>query len=68
MVSSSEASEVFSSDLLLEVAPLACTEIICCAKTMKGLPSVPGGQIGATLHLIAYHLEITQPLQLPSAT
>lgn len=66
MASSGEASELFSSDLLVEVAPLACTEILTCARKKKPLPSVFGSQIGTALHLIARHLEVMQPFQLPA--
>lgn len=65
MVSFGEASELFSSDLLVKVAPLACTEILDCALKKKPLPSVLGSRIGTALHLIAEHLEVMQPFQLP---
>jgi hypothetical protein len=66
MASSGEASELFSSDLLVEVAPLASNEIIVCAKKKKPLPSVLGSRIGTALHLIARYLEVMQPFQLPA--
>ncbi|KAL7922387.1 hypothetical protein ACQKWADRAFT_78429 [Trichoderma austrokoningii] len=64
--SSGKASELFSSDLLVEVAPLACEEILKCASKKKPLPSVLGSRIGTALHLIARHLEVVQPFQLPA--
>jgi hypothetical protein len=66
MASSGEASELFSSDLLVEVAPLASKEILVCASKKKPLPSVLGSRIGTALHLIARHLEVMQPFQLPA--
>jgi hypothetical protein len=58
MASLDEASELFSSDLLVEVAPLACKEIMDCA--IQGKPSSIGSRIGTILHLIAGHLEVMQ--------
>ena len=66
MASSGEAPEPFSSDLLVEVAPLACTEILNCTSKKKPLPSVLGSRVGTVLHLIARHLEVMQPFQLPA--
>lgn len=66
MVSSGEASELFSSDLLVKVAPLACMEILNCARKKKPLPSSLGSQISTALHLITRHLEVVQPFQLPA--
>ncbi|KAH8744318.1 hypothetical protein F5883DRAFT_590309 [Diaporthe sp. PMI_573] len=66
MASSGEAPELFSSDLLAEVAPQACKEILNCASKKKPLPSVLGSRIGTALHLIAQHLEEVQPFQLPA--
>lgn len=66
MASSGEAPERFSSDILAEVAPLACEEIITCATKKKPLPSVLGSRIGTALLLIAQHLEVVQPFQLPA--
>jgi len=68
MASSGEASVSFSSDLLVEVAPLACKEVLNCASKKKPLPSVLGSRIGTALHLIARHLEVMQPYQLPATT
>jgi hypothetical protein len=63
------ASEgLFSSDLLVEVAPAACAEILTCASKKKPLPSVVGSRIGTALHLVARHLEAAQPYQLPDTT
>ncbi|KAK2593254.1 hypothetical protein QQS21_009053 [Conoideocrella luteorostrata] len=66
MASSGEALELFSSDLLVKVAPLASTEIVTCAKNKKPWPSKLGSRIGTALHLIASHLEVMQPFQLPA--
>ncbi|KAL7933158.1 hypothetical protein V8C35DRAFT_60772 [Trichoderma chlorosporum] len=66
MASSGKAPELFSSDLLVKVAPLACQEILNCASKKKPLPSVLGSRIGTALHLIARHLEVVQPFQLPA--
>ncbi len=65
MTSSKEASEDLSSDLLVKVAPLACAEILDCSHKKKPLPSALGSRIGTALHLIAQHLEVVQPFQLP---
>ncbi|KAL1604808.1 hypothetical protein SLS60_004348 [Paraconiothyrium brasiliense] len=66
MASSGEASDFFSSDLLVKVAPLACQEVLNCASKKKPLPSVLGSRIGTALHLIARHLEVMQPFQFPA--
>jgi hypothetical protein len=66
MASSGEASELLNSDLLVKVAPLACMEILNCTAKKKPLPSVLGSRIGTALHLIAGHLEVMQPFQLPA--
>jgi hypothetical protein len=66
MTSSSKPSELFSSDLLLKVAPPAFKEMIDCAKNKKPLPSAFGSRIGTTLLLIEKQLEVMQPFQLPA--
>ncbi|KAH8194218.1 hypothetical protein TruAng_011615 [Truncatella angustata] len=66
MPSSGKASELFNSDLLAKVAPLACKEILSCASKKKPLPSALGSRIGTALHLIALDLEVMQPFQLPA--
>jgi hypothetical protein len=58
MASSGEASELFSSDLLVEVALLASNEILVYASKKKPLPSVLGSRISTTLHLITRHLKV----------
>ncbi|RMZ91634.1 hypothetical protein DV736_g1131, partial [Chaetothyriales sp. CBS 134916] len=66
MASSGEASESFSSDVLVKVATVVWNEILNCAIKNKPLPSGLGSRIGTALHLILSHLEVMQPFQLPA--